>query len=163
MKTWLAALIMGVALSATALSGMALAAIEAHEFASDAELARYRHLADILRCPKCQNQNIAESNSPIAADLRAEVRRMLAAGHSDQQIIQFMVERYGDFVLYQPPFDVRTILLWLGPAGLLMAGAVMLGSRVARARRARSAAAPLTETECQRLAQLLRSTDTRRK
>src|SRR5690606_13917702 len=110
MKTWLAALIMGVALSATALSDMALAAIEAHEFASDAELARYRHLADILRCPKCQNQNIAESNSPIAADLRAEVRRMLAAGHSDQQIIQFMVERYGDFVLYQPPFDVRTIL-----------------------------------------------------
>src|SRR5690606_7350787 len=83
--------------------------------------------------------------------------------HTDQQIVQFMVERYGDFVLYQPPFDVRTILLWLGPAGLLMGGAVMLGSRVARARRARSAALPLTETECQRLAQLLRSTDTRRK
>src|SRR5690606_26312269 len=79
MKAWLAAMIMGLALSSMALSGTALAAIEAHEFASDAELARYRHLADILRCPKCQNQNIAESNSPIAADLRAEVRRMLAA------------------------------------------------------------------------------------
>jgi len=154
MKHWLAAAVLG-----WALSGTAWAAIDTHEFGSEAERARYRHLAEILRCPKCQNQNIGDSNSPIANDLRAEVHRMLGEGRSDQQIIDFMVARYGDFVLYQPPFDARTAMLWGGPAALLLLGAGVLGGMVARARRARGAARALSDAERQRLAELLRAAD----
>ncbi|WP_147461627.1 cytochrome c-type biogenesis protein, partial [Pseudomonas syringae group genomosp. 3] len=118
--------------------------------------ARYSELTRELRCPKCQNQDIADSNAPIAADLRKEIYRMLGEGQSNQQIIDFMVDRYGDFVRYKPSLNSRTWLLWFGPAGLLLGGMVVIGFIVMRRRKQRSApAAVLSDDEQQRLARLL--------
>jgi cytochrome c-type biogenesis protein CcmH len=93
------------------------------EFADPALQARYERLTHDLRCLVCQNESIADSNAGLAADLRREVREMLSAGKSDQEILAFMTDRYGDFVLFRPPFVARTWLLWLAPALLLAAGA----------------------------------------
>ncbi|MFA0927317.1 cytochrome c-type biogenesis protein CcmH [Pseudomonas syringae pv. tagetis] len=135
---------------------MAQAAIDAYAFRDDAERARYSELTKELRCPKCQNQDIADSNAPIAADLRKEIYRMLGEGQSDQQIIDFMVDRYGDFVRYKPSLNTRTWLLWFGPAGLLIGGVVVIGFIVARRRKASPGQAEgLSEDERQRLARLL--------
>lgn len=137
-------------------SGIAHAAIDAYAFRDDAERARYSELTRELRCPKCQNQDIADSNAPIAADLRKEIYRMLGEGQSNQQIIDFMVDRYGDFVRYKPSLNARTWLLWFGPAGLLVGGFVVIGLIVGRRRKAQSAQTDeLCEDEKQRLATLL--------
>ena len=87
-----------------------------------------------LRCLVCQNQTIADSNAELAADLRNQVREKIRQGQSDRQIIDFMVERYGDFVLYRPPFKATTLLLWLGPLLLLAGGLAVLFRRLARPR-----------------------------
>lgn len=87
---------------------------------SERDEARYERLVQELRCLVCQNQSVAESNAPLALDLRRIVRRMLAEGRSDGEIKEFMRGRYGDFVLYQPPFSATTALLWVGPALLLL-------------------------------------------
>lgn len=138
------------------LQGVAHGAIDTYEFASEAERARYRQLTEELRCPKCQNQNIADSNAPIAMDLRAEIYRLLEAGDSDAQIIDFLVARYGDFVLYKPQLTSRTLLLWYGPAGLLLLGLAILAVIVLRRRRgAVGETVALSTDEKQRLAQLL--------
>lgn len=154
MKRLLAAVVLGVAVL-----GSAQAAIDTYEFASEAERERYRNLIEELRCPKCQNQNIADSDAPIAMDLRAEIYRMLEEGQSNAQIIEFLVARYGDFVLYKPPVTARTLLLWYGPAGLLVGGFVLLGVIVLR-RRGKQSVVPngLTSDEQQRLAALLNQT-----
>jgi cytochrome c-type biogenesis protein CcmH len=151
MKRLLSAAILGLALL-----GTAQAAIDTYEFASEAERERYRNLVEELRCPKCQNQNIADSDAPIAMDLRAEIYRMLGEGQSNEQIIEFLVARYGDFVLYKPPVTMRTLLLWYGPAVLLVGGFVLLGVIVVR-RRGKKSAQPdgLSADERQRLAALL--------
>ncbi len=115
MKRWLAAAILGLSLA-----GVAHAAIDTYEFANDGERERFRELTKELRCPKCQNQDIADSNAPIAADLRKEIFRMLGEGKDNQQIIDFMVDRYGEFVRYNPALSSKTALLWFGPAGLLV-------------------------------------------
>jgi len=83
--------------------------------------AQVRRVTDELRCLVCQNQTIADSNAGLAQDLRREVRQMLAQGKSEAQVREFMVTRYGDFILYRPPFKVTTLLLWLGPFVLLFA------------------------------------------
>ncbi len=151
MKRLLSAAILGLLLL-----GSAQAAIDTYEFASEAERQRYRSLVEELRCPKCQNQNIADSDAPIAMDLRAEIYRMLGEGQSDAQIIEFLVARYGDFVLYKPPVTARTLLLWYGPAVLLVGGFVLLGVVVVRRRGKRSTAQNgLSADEQQRLAALL--------
>ena len=140
------------------LGGMnvAHAAIDAYTFKDDAERARYTELTRELRCPKCQNQDIADSNAPIAADLRREIYRMLGEGQSNQQIIDFMVDRYGEFVRYKPELNAHTWLLWFGPAGLLLGGAVLIGVIVARRRSQRGEEADeLSDEERQRLAHLL--------
>jgi cytochrome c-type biogenesis protein CcmH len=111
-------------------------------------------LSEQLRCLVCQNQSIAESNADLAVDLRRQIHEQIAAGRSDREIIDFMVQRYGDFVLYRPPFNASTLLLWIGPALLLAAGLWAL----ARALRDRSRAAeerPLSEEERARAARLL--------
>ncbi|SHM98820.1 cytochrome c-type biogenesis protein [Phytopseudomonas punonensis] len=142
-----------------ALGGVAHAAIDTYEFASEAERARYRQLTEELRCPKCQNQNIADSDAPIAMDLRAEIYRMLEAGDSNTQIIDYLVARYGNFVLYKPPVTGRTLLLWYGPAALLVGGFVLLGVIVLRRRKAGGEVSTgLSSDEQQRLAQLLEQT-----
>ena len=97
------------------LSGPVLAVIESYPFEDEALLARYQALSAELRCPKCQNQNIADSNSPIAADLRSQLHRQLHEGRSDEEIIEYMVERYGEFVLYRPRWNRVTVVLWLAP------------------------------------------------
>jgi cytochrome c-type biogenesis protein CcmH len=94
--------------------------------------ARYEHLAKELRCLVCQNQAIADSNAGLAKDLRRELRELLEAGKSDEEIQKFMTDRYGDFVLYRPPVAPRTWLLWAAPALLLILG---LGVVVAVIRR----------------------------
>ena len=139
------------------LCGVAHAAIDTYRFDNEADRARYRHLVEELRCPKCQNQNIADSNAPIAKDLRGEIHRMLVAGSSDEQIIDHLVLRYGDFVLYKPRLTTRTALLWYGPAGLLVLGLGVLGIIVLRRRSHReSTAQGLTDDEQRRLAALLK-------
>jgi cytochrome c-type biogenesis protein CcmH len=87
-----------------------------------------------LRCLVCQNQTIAESNAPLAVDLRQQIREQMAKGASDQDVIDYMVARYGDFVLYRPPFKATTVALWVGPFVLLALGALLAWRRVARRR-----------------------------
>lgn len=153
-------LIVGTALVLSML-GSCYAGIDAREFANDGQRQRFYDLATVLRCPKCQNQNIAESGAPIANDLRNEIHRMLKAGQNDQQIIDFMVARYGDFVLYDPPLSSRTVLLWLGPGMLLLVGGAAIVAIVANRRRTRFGnASSLTDAERNRLASLLRATST---
>ncbi|MBM7059520.1 cytochrome c-type biogenesis protein CcmH [Pseudomonas sp. UL073] len=143
------------------LYGIAQAAIDTYEFANDAQRERFTQLTKELRCPKCQNQDIADSNAPIAADLRREIHRMLGEGQSNQQIVEFMVDRYGDFVRYKPPVNARTWLLWYGPYVLLGGGLLVLGVIVLRRRRVENAAVAdvqLSEQERARLDALLNST-----
>ena len=130
MKRWLTAAVL-----ALGLVGVAHAAIDTYEFANDAERERFRDLTKELRCPKCQNQDIADSNAPIATDLRREIYRMLGEGKDNQQILDFMVARYGDFVLYKPALTRKTAVLWFGPLALLVGGLVVIGVIVGRRRR----------------------------
>src|SRR5205823_9768863 len=100
--------------------------------AQDARLERrVTDLAHELRCLVCQNQTLAESNAPLAVDLRNQIREQLKAGKSERDVVDFMVARYGDFVLYRPPFKAATAALWLGPFVLLVLGAWILYRRVA--------------------------------
>ena len=151
MKRWLTAAVLTLGLA-----GVAHPAIDTYEIANDAERERFRDLTKELRCPKCQNQDIADSNAPIATDLRREIFRMLGEGKDDQQIIDFMVDRYGDFVRYKPALTGKTALLWFGPAGLLLAGVVVMAVIVRRRRVAPiDGADALSPEERKRLDQLL--------
>jgi len=121
--------------------------------ADDAALdERTKNLAHELRCLVCQNQTIADSNAPLAVDLRNEIRSQLAAGRSERDVIDFMVARYGDFVLYRPPFKAATLALWLGPFVLLAIGALIFWRRVARRK---PQPARLSEAERAQAARLL--------
>jgi cytochrome c-type biogenesis protein CcmH len=139
------------------LLGMAQAAIDTYQFKDEAERERFRSLTAELRCPKCQNQNIADSNAPIATDLRREIFRMLEEGKSNAEIVDFLVLRYGDFVLYKPPLDTRTYLLWYGPFALLGLGALGLVVLVLRRRKVENnpAQVALSASENQRLQTML--------
>jgi cytochrome c-type biogenesis protein CcmH len=129
----------------------------ADEFAAPGDPAleaRVQRIAQELRCLVCQNQTIADSNAELAQDLRREVRRMLAQGASEQAVREFMVARYGDFVLYRPPVRTTTVALWAGPFLLLGVGA-WVGRRVVLARRRASQPNALTGEEQARLRALL--------
>ena len=129
-------------------------AVEPSEMLKDPALeARARAISQELRCLVCQNQSIDDSNADLAHDLRVIVRERLVAGDSDQQVKDYLVARYGDFVLLDPPFRARTLILWLGPAALLAFGAIVIAI-VLRKRRS-EAPAPLSEDESRRLARLL--------
>jgi cytochrome c-type biogenesis protein CcmH len=114
--------------------------------------ARAVKLTEKLRCLVCQNQSIADSNAELANDLRAQVREQVAAGKTDDQIIEYMVNRYGDFVLYDPPFKLTTILLWLGPVLLVLGGFFVL---IRNLRRRPATEPTLTAEEQERAARLL--------
>ena len=147
---WLA-----TALLALLLSGPAFA-VEPSEMLKDPALeARAREIGRALRCVVCQNQAIDDSNAEVAHDMRRAVRERLSAGDSDQQVMDFMVARYGDYVLLKPPFKSDTWLLWLGgPLVLLLAGAGLLIA--ARKRRpVEPTPAPLTDEERARVDSLL--------
>jgi cytochrome c-type biogenesis protein CcmH len=128
---------------------------EARPLADNPQIeARLKTLAVELRCLVCQNQTLADSHAPLAEDLRREVREMIAKGMSDREIIDFLVQRYGDFVLYRPPWKASTTLLWLGPFLLLIAGATGLVFALRR-RQKKLADVTLSEEEHNRVAQLL--------
>jgi cytochrome c-type biogenesis protein CcmH len=116
--------------------------------------SRVVKLSEKLRCLVCQNQSIADSNAELAQDLRRQIREQVAAGKTDDEIVTYMVARYGDFVLYEPPVKPTTVLLWAGPALLLVAGFAGLAVLV-RARRAEPDVPPLTAEERDRAARLL--------
>jgi cytochrome c-type biogenesis protein CcmH len=134
-------------------------AVQPDEILPDPKLeARARGLSHELRCMVCQNESIDDSAAPLAHDLRVLVRERLKAGDTDQQVLDFLVARYGEFVLLKPRFEWQTAPLWLAPIAILLAGAVTLGVAVRRRKLRRAARtdapAPLSESEQARLAEL---------
>lgn len=129
------------------------ASIDTLQFDSEAQEEQYRDLTASLRCPKCQNNSIADSNAMIAADMRLKVYQLMKQGQSRQQIIDYMVARYGNFVSYSPPVTPSTLILWAGPALFALLGGVVIILR-SRQRKTRS---ELDENEQQRLNTLLKS------
>ena len=122
--------------------------------AADPQLEkRVVRLAEELRCLVCQNQTIADSNAPLAIDLKDQIREKLAQGMSESEILDFMVARYGDFVLYRPPFKATTVLLWAGPLLLVIVGLGVLTRRLTS--RHAAAATPLNDAERARARELL--------
>ena len=120
-----------MAVAILCISGSGLAQV--YSFYDPVQDARYRELIHSIRCMKCMNQSIADSPVDVAADLRREVFEMMQAGRSDDEIMDFVKSRYGDFISYQPPFNSSTWLLWLGP-GLLMIVGGFVFARLVRAR-----------------------------
>jgi len=149
----------GIALGALlALAANAGAIVfEQREFANAEQLERYKTLNAELRCLVCQNQNIADSDAELASDLRREVHRMILAGEGDEAIIEFMVTRYGDFVLYRPPLKAKTVLLWSGPFVLGIGGVVLLLLQLRRRDGNRALPTGLSDEERIRLRSLLDS------
>ena len=108
-------------------------AIDTGKAFDDPELqARYEKIIEEVRCLKCQNQTLKDSNAFLAADLRREIRRMIEEGLTDDEIFDFLVERYGDFALYRPRASGKTLFLWIAPAALLLAGFILIGGIVRR-------------------------------
>jgi cytochrome c-type biogenesis protein CcmH len=136
--------------------GQVRAVIETYQFSNPEFEQRYHELSQELRCPKCQNQNIADSNAPISQDLRKLLYQQLEVGASDEEILDYMVARYGEFVRYRPRFSGATALLWLAPVLLMLAGvAVALLALRSRRETTGAAASELTSEEEQRLQALL--------
>lgn len=137
------------------LAGAARADVEGLDAAQE---ARYHGLINELRCLVCQNQTIAESNAPLAVDLRQQVAKQIAEGRDDTAIRGYLTERYGDFVLYRPPFKASTVLLWLGPFLLLAGG---LGWALAYVRRQRAPVAAMAPADPEAVQRLLAETQAR--
>jgi len=136
------------------------ALVEVYQFDSDQQRQRYQSFVDDLRCPKCQNQNLSGSDSPIASDLRRELHDLLKNGMSDKEIVDFMVDRYGDYVLYNPRLQPNTWLLWFAPLALLLVGGLVIALIVRRRRNAGvPERTPLTKTEQDRLNALLKKAE----
>ncbi len=135
-------------------------AVEPDEMLKDPKLeARARKISQNLRCLVCQNESIDESNAPLAKDLRILLRERLKAGDTDEEAVQYLVDRYGEYVLLKPRFAIHTLILWLGPflvlaMGLIAAG-IYLRRRMQASRQALASEAPLSEEERKRLGELL--------
>ncbi len=140
-------------------SSVSLAAIDVYQFDDPEKEKRFQELAYELRCPKCQNQNIADSNAEIAKDLRTKIQQMLVADKTNPEIIDYMVERYGDFVLYEPRVKPQTYLLWYGPALFLLLGLAIILWVIRGRRQSKESTAGngvvLTTTEAKQLDALL--------
>ena len=145
-----------IIMTALALSPPALAQPRTAAFTPQIE-AVARDVGKSLRCVVCQNQSIEESNAPLAADMRTLVRERLAAGQTRDQVIAYMTDRYGNFVLMQPPFQADTLLLWLAPLALLSGGAWGWFAYLGPAAKRDLAPQPLTEAETETLARNLGS------
>lgn len=135
------------------------AVLEGFDFSGPVDEQRYKDLVGELRCLVCQNESLLGSNAELAQDLRDEVFQLMAQGQSDAQIIDFLVTRYGNFVLYNPPVKPSTFLLWFGPFVLLIIAAFVLYRSIRG--RSRDAEAKLSEEEQQRVEQVLGQTSTR--
>ena len=137
-------------------AAQAASVFEPRSFTSPEHEERYHALIDELRCLVCQNQTIADSNADLASDLRREVYRMVEEGRSAEEIAGFMVARYGDFVLYRPPLQGGTVLLWAGPFLLVALGLAVL---VLHLRRRRAPAGPIDEDTRERLRRIIETGD----
>jgi len=128
---------------------------DTYTFKNEVTEIRYKALVKELRCPKCQNQNLADSNSPIAADLRREVYELLQQGKADIEIVDFMVKRYGEFVLYRPRVSSLTYVLWFGPALLLLIGVIVV-VMILRKKPIKKTSVELSPAQKDKLAQILK-------
>jgi cytochrome c-type biogenesis protein CcmH len=128
--------------------------VETFQFNDDVTKVRFQTLTKELRCPKCQNQDLADSNSPIAADLRKQIYSQLMDDRSDSEIVNYMVDRYGEFVLYRPRVSSLTYVLWFGPAAALLFG-VLVVILILRSRANNKEEQPLTNEQQAKLQQLL--------
>ncbi len=133
------------------------AGLEAFDFTGDVDEERFKHLIVELRCLVCQNQSLADSDADLAHDLRREIYELMQQGKSDEEIVDFLVQRYGDFVLYNPPVKPETWILWYGPFALLGVGLLILAFTVRQ--RKRQSDTPLSEQEQQKLKTLLGDDD----
>jgi cytochrome c-type biogenesis protein CcmH len=142
-------------LAVIAFAGLSINAQTAQPLEDPAIEARMKNLTKQLRCLVCQNETLAESQAQLAEDLRREIREQIKAGKSDQEILAYATQRYGDFILYNPPVKATTYLLWFGPFVLLVVGSLLL-FRFLKQRRAMIEAKPLTAEERRRAEKLLR-------
>jgi len=131
------------------------AAVDTFEFATDEQQHRFRTMSDEFRCPMCQNTSLTGSNGGVAEDLRREIYLMIMDGKTDQEIEQFMYERYGDFVFYKPRLKLTTILLWFGPLLFFLVGGWLILGIVRRAKPQEREQVVLNEDEQERLRNLL--------
>jgi cytochrome c-type biogenesis protein CcmH len=132
---------------------------DVYEFSDRAEEQRYQNLIAELRCPKCQNQNIADSNAPISKDMRDVVYRMMNDGASNEEIVESLVGRFGEFVRYKPEFDSRTFLLWATPAIAVFGGLLVVAGVVIRSRRSGPESPALSAEEKARVDKMLTDED----
>ena len=147
-KTWLF-------LTALLFSSVAFSAIDALNFTSPQQESDYHQLTQSLRCPQCQNNNIADSNATIAVDMRGKVFELLQEGKSKNDVVDYMVARYGNFVTYDPPMTASTLVLWIAPLLLVLLGVVFLLRRKPKAQSAMKSQDVLTDEDNARLAELL--------
>lgn len=147
-KTWLF-------LTALLFSSVAFSAIDALNFTSPQQESDYHQLTQSLRCPQCQNNNIADSNATIAVDMRGKVFELLQEGKSKNDVVDYMVARYGNFVTYDPPMTASTLVLWIAPLLLVLLGVVFLLRRKPKAQSAVKSQDVLTDEDNVRLAELL--------
>ncbi|WP_118775594.1 cytochrome c-type biogenesis protein [Haemophilus haemolyticus] len=147
-KTWLF-------LTALLFSSMAFSSIDALNFSSPQQESDYHQLTQSLRCPQCQNNNIADSNATIAVDMRGKVFELLQEGKSKNDVVDYMVARYGNFVTYDPPMTASTLVLWIAPLLLVLLGVVFLLRRKPKAQSAVKSQDVLTDEDNARLAELL--------
>ena len=144
----------------TLLANAALATIDAYEFNNMEEEARFRVLVDELRCPKCQNQNIADSNAGLAKDIKDRVHKLIQDGKSNSEITNYMVERYGEFITYRPPIKPTTWFLWFGPLFIAVFVGLLLLIRKLRAQPAsRVSIKPEQKQKVQELLKKLEQSD----
>ena len=147
-KTWLF-------LTALLFSSMAFSAIDALNFTSPQQESDYHQLTQSLRCPQCPNNNLADSNATIAVDMRGKVFELLQEGKSKNDVVDYMVARYGNFVTYDPPMTASTLVLWIAPLLLVLLGVVFLLRRKPKAQSAVKSQDVLTDEDNARLAELL--------
>ncbi|ABR00627.1 TPA: cytochrome c-type biogenesis protein [Haemophilus influenzae] len=147
-KTWLF-------LTALLFSSAAFSAIDALNFSSPQQESDYHQLTQSLRCPQCQNNNIADSNATIAVDMRGKVFELLQEGKSKNDVVDYMVARYGNFVTYDPPMTASTLVLWIAPLLLVLLGVVFLLRRKPKTQSAVKSQEILTDEDNARLAELL--------
>ena len=124
------------------ITGTAGAAIESKQFENSETEARYKKMIAELRCLVCQNQNLSDSDADLAKDLRNQVEKMLKSGNSDEQIADYMVTRYGDFILYNPPLKTSTLVLWAGPLLMAIIGIIIVANIFRRRDRQKSTISP---------------------
>lgn len=141
---------------------LAFTAVDTFEFTDEKQHQRYKQFIDDMRCPKCQNQNLSGSDSPIAMDLRKQLYTMVQNKKSDDEIVTYMVDRYGDFILYKPRLTAKTVFLWGAPILFLLIGLLVLVVMI-KNRKTASGNQALSDSEREKLEQILKQYSTTEK